>query len=178
MNTIKLLGNVKKKTLVILVDSGSTHRFLDPNILSQLRRQPEKAKPLIVTVANGQKVTCDTVCKKFQWEVQKEKFEREFRLMKLGACDMLHGMDWIDQYALIQLHTRLTGLSFIKDGKNVWLKRLSKESKLKEASKKEVSRWVQQGVTGFLVYGKTRVIATDEMMLQLQQMRQIVIFLD
>lgn len=42
MNTIKLERRVNKTKLIILVDSGSIHNFIDPQLVSQLRREPEK----------------------------------------------------------------------------------------------------------------------------------------
>lgn len=67
LNTIKLLGLIQKHPIVILVDSGSTHSFLDPKWLDQLRKEPEKVQPLLVTVANGETVVSDSVCQGLSW---------------------------------------------------------------------------------------------------------------
>lgn len=44
-------------------------------------------------------------------------------MTKLGGCDMLLGMDWIDLYALIELYTRHPSISFHNEGKKVTLKK-------------------------------------------------------
>lgn len=85
LNTIKLLGSIHKQQIMILVDSGSTHSFLDPKLLTQLRMESEKAPPLSVTVANGDQMLCDSVCKGLRWQIQEETFEKDFRLLKLGG---------------------------------------------------------------------------------------------
>ncbi|XP_019151052.1 PREDICTED: uncharacterized protein LOC109147849 [Ipomoea nil] len=152
LNTIKLMGVVQRQPMVILVDSGSTHSFLDPKILTQLRREPEKAQILRVTVANGEQISCDAICRRLRWQIQGETFEKDFRLLRLGGCDMVLGMDWIDRYAPIQLHTRPPGISFIKEGQQVTLRGLTKKAgRLQEVSKKELKKWQQYGIQGFLV---------------------------
>ncbi|XP_019160030.1 PREDICTED: uncharacterized protein LOC109156632 [Ipomoea nil] len=85
------------------------------------------------------------VCKGLRWQVQKEAFERDLRVLRLGGCDLVLGMDWIDCYAPIQLHTRLPGISFHKEGKRVLLKGMAKGIVLQQASKKEVKRWKKEG---------------------------------
>lgn len=145
MNTIKLmgrvnkqpmviLGHVNKQPMVILVDSGSTHNFLDPKVLNQLKITPEKTKPITVTVANGYKLMCDSMCCGFKWKVHNEIFEKDFRLLRLGGCDMVLGMDWVHNFSPIQLHTRPPGISFHKDGRKVLLKGLTKKVLLKQRS--------------------------------------------
>ncbi|XP_031104476.1 uncharacterized protein LOC116007955 [Ipomoea triloba] len=152
LNTIKLLGAIGRQQLVILVDSGSTHSFLDPKLLTQLRIESERAHPLRVTVANGEQLICDSICKGMKWQVQEEWFEKDFRLLRLGGCDMVLGMDWIDQFAPIQLHTRPPGISFHKEGKRVLLKGLTRKPQiLQAATKKDTKRWQKNGVQGFLI---------------------------
>ncbi|XP_019183954.1 PREDICTED: uncharacterized protein LOC109178857 [Ipomoea nil] len=153
MNTIKLMGTINRQTVVILVDCGSTHSFLDPRILNQLKITPAKASPLTVTIANGDKLVCDSVCCGIRWTVNGEEFEKDFRLLRLGGCDMVLGMDWIDTYAPIQLHTRPPSISFHKEGKKVLLKGMSRKAALQQVSKKELRRWQKEGVQGFLVHG-------------------------
>lgn len=151
MNTIKLMGSINKQPLIILVDSGSTHSFLDPKLLNHINRTPEKSKALSVTVANGEELLCDSMCSKLKWKVQTEEFEKDFRLLRLGGCDMVLGMDWIDQYAPIQLHTRPPGLSFHKEGKKVLLKGLTKKVLMQAATKRDLKKWKKGGVKGYLV---------------------------
>ncbi|XP_019150587.1 PREDICTED: uncharacterized protein LOC109147385 [Ipomoea nil] len=161
LNTIKLLGMVQKQPIVILVDSGSTHSFLDPKILSQLRREPRKCTPSRVTVANGDQITSDSMCSELQWHIQQESFVKGFRLLRLGGCDMVLGMDWVDQFAPIQLHTRPPGISFHKEGKKVFLKGLTRKTLLQAATKKEVKNWHKNGVQGLLVQCLTSLPETS-----------------
>ncbi len=52
-NTIKIQGESKGKTLTILVDTGSTHSFMDIQRARDIKADMLAATPLLVTVANG-----------------------------------------------------------------------------------------------------------------------------
>jgi len=50
---MRLLGRVRKRTLQILVDSGSTHNFLDLTIARRLNCDLKKIPQMQVVVADG-----------------------------------------------------------------------------------------------------------------------------
>lgn len=74
LNTIKLPGLIHKREIIILVDSGSTHNFVDPALVHQLKLPTETVCPLQVTVANGEQLSFNQLCRGFQWEIQGEVF--------------------------------------------------------------------------------------------------------
>ena len=63
---IKVEGKAKKSSLMILIDSGSTHSFLGEGITKKLKWCLKwcltGTHPLSVTIANGQKVLCKSAC--------------------------------------------------------------------------------------------------------------------
>lgn len=52
-NCMRVIGQYGKKKLYILIDSGSTHNFLDLTIAKELGCELEKIKPMRVAAANG-----------------------------------------------------------------------------------------------------------------------------
>lgn len=64
-NMMRLLGQIKGLQVVILVDSGCTHNFLDPLVAQRTMLKIERAKKLAVKMANGaiihSKGYCDMV---------------------------------------------------------------------------------------------------------------------
>lgn len=62
---MRLVGRIGKHTLQILVDSGSTHNFLDMDVARRLHCQLKRIPQMLVTVADGNKLTSDAVCKGF-----------------------------------------------------------------------------------------------------------------
>ncbi|KAF2298026.1 hypothetical protein GH714_007109 [Hevea brasiliensis] len=55
-NTMKIKGEVDKKSIVILIDSRSTHSFLDYKVARELGCKIVNASPLTITIANGHKM--------------------------------------------------------------------------------------------------------------------------
>jgi hypothetical protein len=54
--TLKFKGSIKNKNITILVDSGSTHNFMDINLAKQLNLFVYPMKDLMVTIVDGQQV--------------------------------------------------------------------------------------------------------------------------
>ncbi|KAF7144954.1 hypothetical protein RHSIM_Rhsim04G0143300 [Rhododendron simsii] len=51
--TLRVRGNVKKKVIIILIDSGSTHNFLNPEVVKRANIKTEDTDSLPVSVADG-----------------------------------------------------------------------------------------------------------------------------
>lgn len=75
---------------------------------------------------------------------------------------MVLGIDWIDTYAPIQLHTRTPGISFHKDRKKIMLKGLTKKIPIQQATKKDMRRWKKEGLQRYLVQCSARQLETKE----------------
>lgn len=72
--TIKLVGKVKNNEVVILVDPGSTHSFLDPSAVRRVNCEVVMTNPLQVTVAGGGRIECSSKCPNFEWEMGGQSF--------------------------------------------------------------------------------------------------------
>lgn len=137
IDTLKLLGRVNKKSIMILIDTGSTHSFLNPEIVQDMGLKCAQTSPVQVTVANGDEMICDVVCPKFKWTVQGETFEKDMMLLKMNGCmcDMVLGMDWVDEFAPVQMDTKPLSISFHKGSRWETLYGILPGSVLKKQSK-------------------------------------------
>lgn len=120
---IKVEGRVKDKSLMILIDSGSTHNFLDEGIAGRLKCPLSDAQPLSVIVTNGGRVLSNSTCHGFNWEMQGEEFEADPRLLQLGGCDMVLGVDWMKGVSPINFDFNRMEVFFEKGGKRMTLQR-------------------------------------------------------
>lgn len=93
--TMRVQGKVKDKLFHILVDSGSTHNFLDPTLAKKLGCNIESIPSQAVAVADGNHLQCQHVCKCFQWSMQGQQFEANVLLISLGGSDMVLGVQWL-----------------------------------------------------------------------------------
>jgi len=90
---IKVKGRAHNCSLMVLIDSGSTHSFLDESMAKKLGCEVSNSHSLSVIVANGNKVLSQSSCLGFCWEMNGEEFMADLILMKLGGCDVVLGED-------------------------------------------------------------------------------------
>ncbi|KAM3283214.1 hypothetical protein P3S67_026859 [Capsicum chacoense] len=98
VNSILVKGSVKNRTLAVLIDSGSTHSFIDEQAVSDTGYVAEYGAPKKVTVADGNYVMCHTTCTFFCWKIEGKPFKEDLRIIDLGGCDLVLGNDWMNKY--------------------------------------------------------------------------------
>lgn len=93
--TFRIYGSIRNAKLKILVDSGSTHNFLQPRIAQFLHLQAQHTHPLRVMVGNSAMLTCDQVCPDTQVSIQGHTFTISFHLLLISGADAVLGIDWL-----------------------------------------------------------------------------------
>lgn len=63
--TMKITGKFGHHPLHILIDSRSTHNFLDTSTTKKLKCKINRIPPLLMVVANGVQLDCSDVSKGF-----------------------------------------------------------------------------------------------------------------
>jgi hypothetical protein len=58
-NTIKIKGDCEGRDFIILIDSGSTHSFIDESMIKKLNVVTSKTTLLAIIVANGNVMLCE-----------------------------------------------------------------------------------------------------------------------
>ncbi len=101
--TIKVQGEMGNKSLVILIDTGSTHSFIDFQVTKELKADIIAALPLIVTVANGHKVLSKLKCSNFKWMMHGESYQADLRVIKLDGSSIILGIDWLQKCGKVPL---------------------------------------------------------------------------
>jgi hypothetical protein len=84
---------LRNHRVVILLDSDSTHSFLDPAILRRVPLHVDTGVKLQIRVANGSKIESEGRCHSVTLKIQGHVFTTTFYLIPLGGCDMVLGVD-------------------------------------------------------------------------------------
>jgi len=71
---------------MVLIDSGSTHSFIDKGTTRNMKCKLSNTQPLAVIVANGSRVLSRSTSMGFCWTMQGETFEADLRLLKVGGA--------------------------------------------------------------------------------------------
>ncbi|KAI4304674.1 hypothetical protein MLD38_040150 [Melastoma candidum] len=110
--TMQVRGNYKKRPLHILVDSGSTHNFLDSRIVGGINVVIKAITPVTVAVADGRSVLCNRMIPQLTWAIQGIEFQADFYVLALGGCEMILGVDWLSQLGDITWNFKLSTMKF------------------------------------------------------------------
>lgn len=92
---MRLVGLIRNQRVVILIDSGSTHNFLDPALLRKVSLCVSHTVKLQVKVANGATIQSDGQCSSVSLKVQGNTITTNFYLLTLGGCDVVLGVEWL-----------------------------------------------------------------------------------
>ena len=124
-NTMRLTGVQEGRTLHILVDSGSTHNFLDLSTAKKLGCKLEFIPSQAVTVADGNNLQCQYIVKDFEWEMNGKLFTTDVMLIDLGSCDMVLGIQWLSTLGTVFWDFKNLIMEFTYDGVQFVLKGLT-----------------------------------------------------
>lgn len=138
-NTVRLQG-IKKQKIGILVDSGSTHSFIDTESVKKLKLVAEVIPPLVVIMVDGNKVLVNTSCKSLQYLIQGHTFNIDVRVFLLGGYDMVLGVNWLRQHNPVTCDFEKINITIHSNGQEVILQGTPTMGKLQTISCKRLSK--------------------------------------
>lgn len=96
---LKIKAMVKNKVMLILLDSGSSHSFVNSSFLNKVGIIPNSMTPRKVKVANGHTLISDKIVPQMQWWCQGHTLVSDMQVLELGAYDAILGYDWLKQHS-------------------------------------------------------------------------------
>ena len=119
--TMKVRGYHEKRVIFLLLDTGSTHNFMDPKTAELLGVRVTHASCSTVSVADGSQLGVQGKVDKFKWEFHGTKFQVDFMIIPLGNCDVVLGVQWLVTLGDITLNLKKLEMSFVTDNTRVRL---------------------------------------------------------
>lgn len=98
------MGEVCGLSVLILLDSGSSISFISSTIANQCPNLTSLPQPLLVRVANGAQMTCESALVDTVWSLQGYQFTTTFRVLDLTQYDVVLGMDWLATNSPMMVH--------------------------------------------------------------------------
>ena len=99
--TIRLYGTISHHQVIILVDGGSTHNFIQSHLASFLHLTQVPTAAMRVMIGNGSTIDCDTKCPEVPILVQGHTFLVDLFQLPIGGADIVLGVQWLKQLGLI-----------------------------------------------------------------------------
>jgi hypothetical protein len=97
--TIRLRAKVGNQVMITLIDSGSSHSFINKAFALRTNCQMSTAPAAQVKLADGSMVLCDQQVQALEWMTQSYTFSTTMRVLELGGYDAVLGMDWLKSYS-------------------------------------------------------------------------------
>jgi hypothetical protein len=110
-----------KQVFSILVDSGSSNAFINSSVMSRIAQKAGPTKPLKVKVANGHVIMSNEEVLDIEWWTQGHTFCNSARVLLIGAYDMIHDMDWLEQHSPMNCDWAKKGIGFLHKGQHIVL---------------------------------------------------------
>jgi hypothetical protein len=118
-STMKLQVRVKDRTLVALVDTGSTHTFIREAVATQLGLQVTPSPGLSVKVANGDNITGSGIYSKLQIAIAEETFHVTCYGLPLAGFNIVLGVQWLRSLGPILWNFNALSMEFWRLGRKV-----------------------------------------------------------
>jgi hypothetical protein len=139
-------GMINNRPLVILIDSGASHSYVDPRVVEGLNLMKRKhEKPWLVQLATGTKRKVTELVKSCSVDMKGMSTKAELNILPLGSYDFLIGMDGLDQHhALLDCHNkRFTCLD--EEGNQVTIQGIPGAVAIREISAMQLKKCYRKG---------------------------------
>ncbi|WVZ89950.1 hypothetical protein U9M48_036295 [Paspalum notatum var. saurae] len=94
-HTMRMWVNVGNVRLQALLDSGSTHNFMDSAVAAKLQLPSKRPTAMRVTVGNGDRVACSSLITDIDMVVGWTSFKVDCYVMDIGGYDLVLGVSFL-----------------------------------------------------------------------------------
>ncbi|KAL5858008.1 hypothetical protein ACOSQ3_005466 [Xanthoceras sorbifolium] len=133
-STMRLMAWIGSSEVSLLVDSGSSHNFINMNTVKKLGMKGTAIEAFDVRVANGERLKCDEVHQNVKMNVQGVRIVAELHVLALAGLDVVLGNAWLKSIGEVVTNYETMTMKFKLGGKKrSWTATSSKEIKHCEA---------------------------------------------
>jgi hypothetical protein len=95
LQTLKLIGYIKHRKVIILVDSGSTQNFIHRRIAQETHCYIHAVNNFQIMIANGGSMKCGGRCENVRLQIGDYNLKSHMFAIDMGGCDIVLGAEWL-----------------------------------------------------------------------------------
>jgi hypothetical protein len=114
--TLKLIGYIKHRKVIILVDSGSTHNFIHRRIAQETHCYIHAVNNFQIMIANGGSMKCGGRCENVRLQIGDYHLKSHMFAIDMGGCDIVLGADWLRTLDPILMDFKDLTMQFDQEG--------------------------------------------------------------
>ncbi|PNX65654.1 hypothetical protein L195_g054648, partial [Trifolium pratense] len=93
--TLRVIGQINNKPVGVLIDSGSTHNFVQDRVVKQLGLVTQQGHTFNVLVGNGEQLGCTSVCTNVSLSMGSQAFVVDLYVLPLSGAELVLGVQWL-----------------------------------------------------------------------------------
>ncbi|KAJ3696419.1 hypothetical protein LUZ61_000124 [Rhynchospora tenuis] len=121
LQTLQFQGEFDSTPICVLIDTGSTHSFLNPSLVDTGKWTVSATTPLQVKIADGSAMTTSEKCDQLPFKLQNHPFCGTVRLLNIQGYDLILGMDWLCHHGPMSIDWRTGKVALCKEGQQIEL---------------------------------------------------------
>nr|GFB97632.1 transposon Ty3-G Gag-Pol polyprotein [Tanacetum cinerariifolium] len=110
--TLRLPGKIKNKEVVVLIDGGSTHNFIDQTLVDRFGLIMDREITFEVIVGNREKELCPGRVRGLSLIIQGYTISTDFWVLPIAACLVVLGVQWLKTLGPIEVDYEKLTLGF------------------------------------------------------------------
>eukprot|EP00256_Glycine_max_P065521 XP_025980116.1 uncharacterized protein K02A2.6-like [Glycine max] len=119
--TLRLLGTLSGHQVIILVDGGSTHNFVQEELVVRLGLKTHETRPLRVMVGNDQHLACNQWCEAVAVAIQGISFTIDMYVLPIVGANLVLGVQWLKSLGPVLTNYNSMLMKFFHEGQLVEL---------------------------------------------------------
>lgn len=125
--TINIEGQIKKKKVVVLIDSRSIHNFIHCKVAKELNCFLYPALECQVMLANGGKINCSGKCHNIKLSMGEYVLTSPMLSIPMGGANVVLGVQWLQSLGKIAFNFQEIFMKFSVEGKEVELRGIARK---------------------------------------------------
>jgi hypothetical protein len=114
--TLNLIGYIKHRKIIILVDSGSTHNFIHHCIAQETHCYIDVVNNFQIMIVNGGSMKCGGRCENVRLQIGDYHLKSHMFSIDMGGCDIVLGVDWLRTLGPILMDFKALTMQFDQEG--------------------------------------------------------------
>jgi hypothetical protein len=114
--TLKLIGYIKHRKVIILVDNGNTHNFIHCCISQETNCYIRVVNNFQIMITNGESMKCGGYCENVSLQIGQYHKKSHMFAIDMGDCDIVLGAKWIRTLGPILMEFKELTMQFDQEG--------------------------------------------------------------
>lgn len=110
--TFRVYGSINHHRVMILVDGGSTHNFVQSCVAKFLNLPTSSTPSLQVMLGNRSIMDCDTICPQIPISIQGHRFTIDLFSLPLSGTDIVLWVQWLKQLGRVTTYYNSLTMTF------------------------------------------------------------------